>query len=180
MSLELWDPGRQRKGGPQSLKASEPASRLNILQSFKFVGARTRTQFVFEIDKERMLLSPKDWLLMTPKGWIKLTTPKEIDDYVDRKLVGPLFVFDAVERKEDRLVLKGTLFNASRTDMQPVDIVLQQTAACSELPSKRRRKGAHESGNRQMHPNNRRIQPQQIEEDDDYDLLMMTMRIMIR
>ncbi len=126
MNFELWDPEGKGKVVLNLLKSNEPVAQANIVQSFKFVGARTRTQFVFEIDKERVLLSPKDWLLMTPKGWLKLATPKEIDDYVERKITGPLFVFDVVERNNDSLVLKGTLFNASRTDMQPVDIVLQQ------------------------------------------------------
>jgi hypothetical protein len=83
---------------------------------------------VFEINKERVLLSPHDWMLLTKEGWIKLTTPQEIDDYVDRKLTGPLFVFDAVESREGKQYLVGTIYNASRTDMQPIEIPLQQTS----------------------------------------------------
>lgn len=158
MNLELWDPEGKGKVVLNLLKASEPTQQVNIVQSFKFVGARTRTQFVFEIDKERMLLSPKDWLLMTPKGWMKLTTPKEIDDYVDRRLVGPLFVFDAVDRGDDRLVLKGTLFNASRTDMQPIDIVLQQSGPATQG----QKKGGQDKGRKTLSK-----MPAPIDDDDD-------------
>lgn len=129
MSFELWDPNGKGKIVLNLLKSTEPTLPANLLQSFKFVGARTRTQFLFEINKERMLLSPKDWLLKTAKGWIKLTTPKEIDDYVERKTVGPLFVFDAVDRSDDRLLMQGTLFNSSRTEAQQVEIPLQQPGA---------------------------------------------------
>lgn len=129
MSLELWDPEGKGKVVLNLLRSSEPMQQAGTLQGFKFVGARTRTQFVFEIDKKRMLLSPKDWLLKTQKGWVKLISPKEIDDYVDRKTVGPLFVFDAVERREDRSFLKGSLFNSSRTDVQSIEIPLQQPGA---------------------------------------------------
>ena len=128
MNMELWDPEGKGKVSLNLLKSSEPQAPVNIQQKFKFVGARTRSQFVFEVDGERFLLSPHDWLLLTKEGWIKLQTPEEIDAYVDRKTPGPLFVFDSVDKKEDHLVLQGTLFNTSRTDMQPVEIPLQQTS----------------------------------------------------
>lgn len=126
MNLELWDPEGKGKVLLNLLKSTEPAQPATALNAFKFVGARTRSQFVFEINKERVLLSPKDWMLLTPTGWIKLTTPKEIDDYVDRKTPGTMFVFDEAERKDDRIIMKGTLYNPSRTEAQSVEIPLQQ------------------------------------------------------
>lgn len=128
MNLELWDPEGKGKVILNLLKSTEAPPPASLINQFKFVGARTRTQFVFEINKERMLLSPQDWLLLTKEGWMKLVTPKEIDDFVDRKLVGPLFIFDEVDRHDDKQFLKGTLFNAARTDMITVEIPLQQTA----------------------------------------------------
>lgn len=128
MSLELWDPEGKGKVLLNLLKSTEMATPpANLIQQFKFVGARTRTQFVFEINKERVLLTAKDWLLLTKDGWIKLTTPQEIDDYVDRKLVGPLFIFDEVEKRDDKQFLRGSLYNASRNDVQIIEIPLQQT-----------------------------------------------------
>jgi hypothetical protein len=129
MNFELWDNDGKGKVLLNLLKATEPPQAINMQQILKFVGARTRSQFIFEINKERMLLSPKDWLLMMPTGWVKLSNPQEIDDYVERKLIGPLFVFDEVERKEDRTQLKGTLYNTSRTDLQIIEIPLQQGGA---------------------------------------------------
>ena len=126
MNLELWDPEGKGKINLNLLKSSDTAAPVNVSQAFKFVGARTRTQFVFELNKERVLLSPKDWLVLTKSGWIKLVSPQEIDNFVERKVTGPLFVFDALERRDDKQYLKGTLFNASRTDMQAVEIPLQQ------------------------------------------------------
>jgi hypothetical protein len=122
MNLELWDIDGKGKIVLNLLKSNETVMAHNIQQNFKFVGARTRSQFVFEIDKERMLLSPKDWLLLTESGWKKLVTPEEIDAYVERKITGVLFVFDGIERKEDRQVIVGTMFNAARTDMSSVEL----------------------------------------------------------
>lgn len=126
MNLELWDVEGKVKISLNLLRSTEAWFPQNIQRNFKFVGARTRSQFVFEVDKERMLLSPQDWLLLTESGWKKLVTSEEIDDYVTRKVTGPLFVFDGVSRKDGRQVLMGTLFNATRTDMRNIEIPVQQ------------------------------------------------------
>lgn len=126
INLELWDVEGKAKIALNLLKSNETWTPQNIQQNFKFVGARTRSQFVFEINKERMLLSPHDWLVMTEGGWRKITTPQEIDDYVNRKTTGTLFVFDGISRKDDRQVLLGTIFNPSRTEMQIIELPVQQ------------------------------------------------------
>ncbi|MBA3815900.1 MAG: hypothetical protein H0X29_05170 [Parachlamydiaceae bacterium] len=126
MNLELWDVEGKGKIILNLLKTMEAWLPQNLMQSFKFLGSRTRSQFVFEINKERMLLRPQDWLVLTDKGWQKLVTPQEIDNYVDRKIVGPLFVFDGIGKKDDRPVIIGTLFNSARTEMSPVELPLQQ------------------------------------------------------
>lgn len=128
MAMDLWDPDGKNKITLNLIKTTDVAAPVSLLQQFKFVAARTRTQFVFEINKDRILLSPQDWLLSTKDGWAKLVTPTEIDDYVERRSVGPLLVFDEVERREDKQYLKGSLFNAGRTDMQPVEIPLQKNS----------------------------------------------------
>lgn len=148
MNLELWDVDGKNKVALNLLKSSEAWVPQNIQQAFKFVGARTRSQFVFEINKTRMFLSPHDWLLLTDKGWKKLITPQEIDDYVDRKVTGPLFVFDAVIRKDDKQYLQGTLFNASRTQSQPIEILLQKGGApIPAPPSEKQKLPEHEPKN---------------------------------
>lgn len=127
MQLELWDVDGQSKVMLNLLKSNEPWMPQNVLQNFKFLGSRTRSQFVFEVNKERMLLSPKDWLVLTPNGWKKLNTPEEVDDYVNRKLLGILFVFDGIERKGDQQYLMGTLYNAARSESKPVEISITPT-----------------------------------------------------
>lgn len=126
MNLELWDVDGKGKIILNLVKANEAWMPQNLEQSFKFVGARTRSQFVFEIDHERILLSPHDWLLLTDGIWKKLQTPEDIDAYVDRKTVGPLFVFNTLERKDDRQVIIGSLYNAARTEKVVIELPLQQ------------------------------------------------------
>lgn len=129
MTFELWDIGGKNKIVLNLIKMHEAWMPRNVQESFHFLGARTRSQYIFEIDEERMLISPQDWLLQTDEGWIKLTDAKEIDDFVERKVTGVLFVFDGVARQEGRQMLKGVMFNASRTEMQEVEIAVQKGAA---------------------------------------------------
>jgi len=124
MNFELWDVEGKGKTVLNLLKSSESFVAQNVEDTFRFVGARTRSQFVFEVDDERMLLRPQDWLVMTDEGWQKITTPEEIDAYVDRKLKGPLFIFDGIVRKDESQVILGTLFNESRTASQVVELPL--------------------------------------------------------
>ena len=177
MNLELWDPDGKGKIVLNLLKSSEVQAPINIVQSFKFLGARTRTQFVFEIDKERMLLSPHDWLLLTKERWIKLTTAEEIDAYVERTSTGPLFVFNEVERKDDHLSLIGALYNAARTDVQQVEIPLQQGNGSGgqtgmgkdDKGTAGKRRGAHQNHLRPRGSPNLHADMDGDEDDDDED-----------
>jgi hypothetical protein len=127
LTFELWNPEGSNKVALNLLKNRERWIPEQLKDNFKFVSARTRSQYVFEVGNERMTLTPKDWLVKTDGGWEKLNTVEEIDAYVERKLQGPLFVFDGVEKRDDRQVLVGTLFNASRTDMQQVELDVPQS-----------------------------------------------------
>lgn len=148
MNLELWDVDGKGKIVLNLIKTNETWTPQNLEQNFKFVGARTRSQFVFEINDERMLLRPHDWLVLTDEGWQKIETVEAIDAYVDRKTVGPMFVFDRVERKDDRQVIMGTLFNAARTEMVPIELTLQQGATALA-------KGSHGEKRQKVRESNR-------------------------
>ena len=127
MALDLWDPTGQKKVPLTLIKAQENWAKEALQKEFRFVGAKTRTQCVFEIGRERHLLKPDDWLVQDEEGaWVKLDTPEEIDAYVNRQVAGPLFVFDGYVKQDDHQVLMGTLFNASRTDSCPVELAVQR------------------------------------------------------
>ncbi len=128
MNLELWDTQGKGKVALNLLKSSENFQHENFIESFKFLGARTRSQFLFEIDAERMLIRPHDWLVLTEEGWKKLSTVEDIDNYVNRKMVGTLFVFDKISRKDDKQIMQGTVYNPNRTESYQVEIAMQPAA----------------------------------------------------
>lgn len=164
ISFELWDNEGKTKVVLNLLKSPEAAPPANTLQSFKFVGSRTRSQFVFELNKKRIMLSPHDWLLQTDKTWKKLTTVKEIDDYVEGKTPGLLFIFDGVEKRDDKQVLVGTLFNKSRSDFQKIEMVMESgagltPAASGNAPSQSPQASPNQGRAQQASPNQGKAQP---------------------
>ncbi|NGX42108.1 MAG: hypothetical protein K940chlam7_00385 [Chlamydiae bacterium] len=142
MRLDLWDVAGKGKVTLNLIKSTETRIPQDVEKTFKFVGARTRSQLMFEVKDERVIISPQDWFLYIDGEWQKLTTPKEIDDYVERKTVGPLFVVDSIDRGDGHQVLMGTIFNGTRTDMKSVEIPLQQSTSpgfTTPKPDARRR-----------------------------------------
>lgn len=126
LKFSLWNVGGKGKVSLNLIRSSETSPMRNLEKQFKFVGARTRSQFMFEINGERVLISPKDWLLNVKGSWVKLVDPEQIDAYVQRKLVGPLFVVDEISREDGKQILLGLLYNSTRTDVKIVEIPLQQ------------------------------------------------------
>lgn len=132
MNLELWDVGGNKKMPLNLIKSTEVWFPKVVEQDLKFVGARTRTQSIVELKGERMTLRPQDWLVMTSEGWKKLSTEKDIDDYVGRKTVGPLFVFRGIEKKGGIPYLLGTLYSPARTVTKDVELAVHKGTSATK------------------------------------------------
>lgn len=104
---------------------------VNWEKDFVFLGGKTRSQFLFEMQGERRVLATHDWLLWTSEGWKKLDTPEKIDQYVDGQLPGALLVIDALDKEK----LIGTFFGVNRSAAVPVEIPFSEKAATSGEPS---------------------------------------------
>lgn len=124
MSLDIWDTEGKGKLALTLVKSPESFHHEQITRDFRFVGARTKTQVVFQIEDERLIVKPNDWLLHTKEGWKKLSTPTEIDDYVTRKLVGTLFIFQEIAKKDDKAVLIGSIYNPNRTEFHEIEVAM--------------------------------------------------------
>lgn len=124
MALELWDKEGKSKVALNLVRTPEPFSSAPLCNDFKFLGSRTKSQVVCQMKDVRMMIRPNDWLIFTEEGWKKLDTLDGIDAYVERKLVGPLFVYEGLMKKEDKTVLVGTLFNPSRTEAKTIELAL--------------------------------------------------------
>ena len=128
MNLELWDVNGAYKIPINLLKSMQGWTTQNVEKSFKFVGARTRSLFLFEMKDKKMAIKPEDWLLFQEGQWMKLNSPKEIDDYVEMKRPGIMIVFDGVVKKEGQQVLQGTIFNATRSESKTIGLPIHSGA----------------------------------------------------
>lgn len=124
MSLEVWDVEGKGKVTLSLVKSPDTFRHDQIMRDFRFVGARTKSQVVFQIEDERLVVKPNDWLLHTKEGWKKLSTPSEIDEYVDRKLVGTLFIFQEIARRDEKPILVGSIYNPNRTELHEIEVAL--------------------------------------------------------
>lgn len=128
MNCDLWDPDGKQKVRLNLLRSMESWIPQNLERHFRFVGAHTRSQYAFEVNKQRMILSPDDWLLNTSDGWIKLETLEQIDQYVNRVVSGTLFIFEGIGNDGQQQVIEGRMFNASRTEGREMQIPIQKLA----------------------------------------------------
>ncbi len=94
--------------------------------------------------KRRVLLKQGDWLLKTSSGWRNLRRSEEIDQYLHHRLKGELFIFDAIEKEQGRQVLKGHLFDESRTQMQPIALPIEADKIQGKASRKRKPFSANE------------------------------------
>lgn len=123
MSFELWDSVGKGKTLLNLVRLRDHGGVPNISQEFKFVGAKTWAQFIVESRTGgRLNLKPHDWLVLTQEGWKKLDSTEEVDDYVEQRIVGPLFILDKLTKQNGRQVLVGHLFNTSRTEVEEVEL----------------------------------------------------------
>lgn len=135
MSMDLWDVEGKGKVALALVKAPEAFHHEQITRDFRFVGARTKTQIVFQIAEDRLIVKPNDWLLLTKEGWRKLSTASEVDDYVSRKLVGTLFIFNEIAKNGDKTVLNGSIYNPNRTELHEIEVAMLPTGATSPNPT---------------------------------------------
>lgn len=122
MLFEIWDLEGREKTNLSLLKTRE-SHVFTIQDHLKFVGAKTWSQFIVETpSNERFILKLKDWLVLTPEGWRKLDKADVLDEYVNGKLKGPLFVLEQLIKENGRQLLAGHLFNTSRTEIEEVKL----------------------------------------------------------
>ncbi len=127
MSFELWDCEGKSKLMLSLIRMRDYDPFPEITQEFKFVGAKTWAQFIVECRSQRFILKPHDWLILTREGWHKINSPDEVDDFVNQKLTGPLFILDKMTKQNGRQVLLGHLFNATRTEIKEVELPAAQS-----------------------------------------------------
>lgn len=137
IEVEAWD-----ERGFYSLHLKFPVQNVqkgnmkgdSLLSSIRL---RNTSQVSCVLGKRRMLLKPGDWLLKTSSGWHNLRRFEEIEDCIQHKIKGELFIFDSIEKEQGKTLLKGRLFDEMRMQIQ--DIVIPVTAEKKKEHSSQKR-----------------------------------------
>jgi hypothetical protein len=125
LRFELWD----AEGGihvPMNVVRSMDIWKFPGRHKVRFVGARTRSQWILDLDGDRMVVGPDEWLLYTDEKWMKLDTISKIDAYVDGALSGELMICEGLAKRDDgQQVFVTRVYNATRSAIKAVELSTQ-------------------------------------------------------
>jgi hypothetical protein len=122
LELQVWD---EEGFYPTFIKLeAQPSHRSgfkteNLPHSIRL---RTSSQVTCCLGKRRYILKEGDWLLKTARGWRNLKRAKDIEDYLQHRIKGELFIFDGFSREQGKLLIKGHWFDEMRTQIVPFSV----------------------------------------------------------
>jgi len=119
MEVEVWD---EKGFYPQmfNFELQNPSKSQKTDLSTSLVRLRSSSQVTCSLGKRRFILKEGDWLLKVGKSWRNLKRSKDIEDCLQHKLRGELFIFDSIDKQQGKLFLKGSIFDEMRTQITPV------------------------------------------------------------
>ena len=89
---------------------------------------RTWSRPIIMAGKDRLVLSPDDWVIYTGKQWERVTSKKQLEEYLSGKIRSPLLVFEKIDKEAGEFVFKGHVFNAQRTVVETLSLPLKQVS----------------------------------------------------
>jgi hypothetical protein len=99
---------------------------------------RNAIQVSCALGKRRVILKQGDWLLKSGTGWRNLRKKEEIEEYLNHRLKGELLVFDGIEKEQGRFLMKGQLFDETRTQVLPFSLPIESEKSQAKTARKRK------------------------------------------
>jgi hypothetical protein len=118
--------------------AQEPRLQFKAEAMPSKIRLRSASQVSCALGKRRVILRVGDWLLKTPTGWRNLRRTDEIQSYLSHRLKGELLIFDAIEKEQGNWVMKGHLFDETRTQQLPLTLSIDAEKAQGKTSRKRK------------------------------------------
>ncbi len=138
LDIEAWD---ETGFYPVQVKIEmEKPGRLQMKPEMmpSSIRLRSGTQVSCAFGKRRVIIKQGDWLLKTPTGWRNLRRSEDIEHYLHHRLKGDLLIFDGIEKEQGRSVMKGHLFDETRTQVQPLSIPIDAEKPQGKTSRKRK------------------------------------------
>lgn len=124
VQIEAWD---ETGFYPMNMQISSPQTpRVNykLDELISSIRPRTASELSCMLGKRRVVLREGDWWLKTESGWRHLKKLSDIEDYLAHKMRGDLFIFETVSMEKGKAEVKGHVFDAMRTQMQPIALTV--------------------------------------------------------
>lgn len=134
LQIDAWDENGFAIFHQKFSKELPSVLRTNVDTLLTGAKLRSAKQVSCQLEKKRMLLKVGDWLIQTKSGWHKLTSLRELEEYLNQNLRGELFVIDSIDPK---MGLRCHLFDEMRTQMRPVVIPIADGKKKSSKTKKR-------------------------------------------
>ena len=96
------------------------------------VRQRTSSRVSCKLAGKNAILKKGDWILNKGSSWRILRTLDEIESFLSFQTKGALFVADGVEKEEGKNVLKGHLFDETRSYVRKVALPIKQKESQKE------------------------------------------------
>lgn len=122
LEFELWSSDGTEKIDLFVEKRATPPLNQSMAHVFSCLRQRTASRVSCRIENKLAILKVGDWVFHSPSGWRVVKSLREVDDILEFRSKGTLFVFDGIERSDGRALFLGTLFNLMRTQVENVKI----------------------------------------------------------
>lgn len=103
------------------------------------VRLRNNSQVTCVAGKRRLILNQGDWLLKTASGWRHLKKWQQIEECLQHRLRGELFIVDSIDKTQGKAMLQGNYFDEMRTQIVPVSIPITSEQKPARSHTKRKR-----------------------------------------
>ena len=123
LDLEIWSSdGTETALVSLEKRSASPFLNPSMGNIFSCLRQRTASRVSCRIGSKAAILKVGDWVFQSPSGWRVIKSLKEVNDILEFRSKGLLFVFDGIERSDGRALFLGTLFNPTRTQVENVKI----------------------------------------------------------
>ncbi len=116
-----------------------PKLALKAEQLFTSVRLRNNSQVTCVAGKRRLVLNQGDWLLKTASGWRHLKKWQQIEEYLQHRIRGELFIVDSIDKTQGKAMLQGNYFDEMRTQIAALSIPITSEQKPARSHTKRKR-----------------------------------------
>lgn len=120
VEVEVWDETGFRDSTFAVPAKALPRTFLKLEETLTSLRPKASREITCLLGKRRVVLKAGDWWLKTATGFKNIRRLQDIEDVLYHRLQGELFIFDEVTSEKGKMVVRGTYFDPTHTQVQPI------------------------------------------------------------